>query len=71
MGEFLSIAGYDDLFKWDRIGVKGRRRWMMALVKILSQYCLRIQSSLSPWLEEELGKLTEKEQKLVTTLDLI
>lgn len=43
----------------------------MALVKTLSQYWLRIQSSLFPWLEEELGELTEKEQKLVTTLDLI
>lgn len=43
----------------------------MALVKTLSQYWLRIQSSLFPWLEEELGELTEKEQKLVATLDLI
>jgi transposase len=42
----------------------------MALVKTLSQYWLRIQSSLFPWLEEELGELTEKEQKLVTTLEL-
>lgn len=43
----------------------------MALVKTLSQYWLRIQSSLFPWLEEELGELTEKEQKLVATLDLL
>lgn len=43
----------------------------MALVKTLSQYWLRIQSSLFPWLEEELGELTGKEQKLVTTLDLV
>jgi len=43
----------------------------MASVKTLSQYWLRIQSSLFPWLEEELGELTEKEQKLVTTLELI
>jgi len=43
----------------------------MAMVKTLSQYWLRIQSSLFPWLEEELGELTEKEQKLVTTLELI
>ena len=43
----------------------------MALVKTLSQYWLRIQSSLFPWLEEELGEVTEKEQKLVTTLELI
>lgn len=37
----------------------------------LSQHWLRIQSSLFPWLEEELGELTEKEQELVTTLELI
>ena len=43
----------------------------MAMVKTLSQYWLRIQSSLFPWLEEELGEVTEKEQKLVTTLELI
>jgi len=43
----------------------------MALVKTISQYWLRIQSSLFPWLEEELGEVTEKEQKLVTTLELI
>ena len=43
----------------------------MALVKAISQYWLRIQSSLFPWLEEELGELTEKEKKLVTTLDMI
>lgn len=43
----------------------------MALVKTLSQYWLRIQSSLFPWLEEQLGELTEKEEKLIATLDLI
>ena len=43
----------------------------MALVKTISQYWLRIQSSLFPWLEEELGEMTEKEEKLVTTLELI
>ena len=43
----------------------------MALTKALSQYWFRIQSSLFPWLEEELGEMTEKEQKLVTTLELI
>ena len=43
----------------------------MALVKTISQYWLRMQSSLFPWLEEQLGELTEKEQKLVTTLELI
>jgi len=36
----------------------------MAMVKTLSQYWLKIQSSLFPWLEEQLGELTEKEQKI-------
>ena len=44
---------------------------MALLAGRLSQYWLRIQSSLFPWLEEELGELTEKEQELVTTLELI
>ena len=43
----------------------------MSSMRALSQYWLRIQSSLFPWLEEQLGALTEKEQRLVTTLDLI
>lgn len=43
----------------------------MALVKAISQYWFRIQGSLFPWLEEQLGELTEKEQKLVATLELI
>jgi hypothetical protein len=43
----------------------------MASVKTLSQYWLRIQNSLFPWLEEQLGELTEKEEKLIATLDLI
>jgi transposase len=55
---------------WDRIGAKGRRS-VMALAQTLSQYWLRIQRGLFPWLEEELGEMTEKEQKLVTTLELI
>ena len=42
----------------------------MALVERLSQYWLKIQKSLFPFLEEELGELTEKEQKLVTILEL-
>jgi len=56
---------------WDRIVAKGGGRSLMALVKTLSQYWLRIQSSLFPWLEEELGEVTGKEQKLVTTLELV
>lgn len=43
----------------------------MVLAKTLSQYWLRIQSSLFPWLEEELGEMTEKERRLITTLELI
>jgi len=37
----------------------------------LSQSWLRIQGSLFPWLKEELGPLTEKQQQLVTTLEVI
>ena len=40
----------------------------MTLAKTLSQFWMRIQNSLSPWLEEELGEMTEEEQKLITTL---
>lgn len=43
----------------------------MALVETVSQYWLKIQRSLFPWLEEELGELTEKDQELVTALELI
>ena len=37
----------------------------------LSQYWLRIQRSLFPWLEEELGELMGKNQEPATTLELI
>ena len=37
----------------------------------LSQSWLRIQGSLFPWLQEELGPLTEKQQQLVTILEFI
>lgn len=43
----------------------------MAFLENISGYWLRIQRSLFPWLEEELGELTEKEQQLVTILDLV
>ena len=43
----------------------------MASVRALSHYWFSIQSDLVPWLEEQLGELTENEQRLVTTLDLI
>jgi hypothetical protein len=37
----------------------------------LSQSWLRIQGSLFPWLQEELGALTEKQQQFVMILELI
>jgi len=37
----------------------------------LSQSWLRIQGSLFPWLQEELGPLTEKQQQFVTILELV
>ena len=43
----------------------------MALVDALSQYWFKIQSSLFPFLEEQIGELTEKERELVSTLELI
>ena len=43
----------------------------MKLRASLSAYWLNIQASLFPWLQEELGELTAKQQQLVTTLDVI
>jgi hypothetical protein len=43
----------------------------MALVDTISQYWLKIQSRLFPFLEEQLGELTEKERELISTLELI
>jgi len=43
----------------------------MALVGTISQYWFKLQSSLFPFLEEQLGELTEKEQELVSTLEFI
>ena len=37
----------------------------------LAQEWLNIQGSLFPWLTEELGELTQKQQELVTTLEMI
>ena len=37
----------------------------------LAQYWLNIQESLFPWLKEELGELTEKQQQLIRILELI
>ncbi|CAE6500862.1 hypothetical protein NMYAN_20002 [Nitrosomonas nitrosa] len=42
---------------------------MKRLRETLSQTWLSIQSSLFPWLSEELGPLTAKQQELVTALE--
>ncbi len=44
---------------------------MKRLHETLSQAWLNIQSSLFPWLSEELGPLTVKQQELITTLELL
>ena len=44
---------------------------MSSLLDGLSQSWLTIQGTLFPWLKEELGELTEKQQSLVTTLEVI
>ena len=44
---------------------------MSRLRDTLSQTWLNIQGSLFPWLTEELGPLTKKQQKLVTTLEIV
>lgn len=44
---------------------------MNRLRNTLSQRWLTIQGSLFPWLSEELGPLTEKQQALVTILELV
>jgi hypothetical protein len=44
---------------------------MSRLSDNLSQIWLGIQGSLFPWLTEELGKLTQKQQELITILELL
>jgi hypothetical protein len=44
---------------------------MSQLTQRLSQYWNKIQGSLFPWLEEELDPLTERQQQLVTILELV
>ena len=44
---------------------------MSRLHENLAQAWLNIQGSLFPWLAEERGPLTEKQQELVTTLELV
>ena len=43
----------------------------MSLRDSLSMYWPTIQGNLFPWLEEELGPLTEKQQQLVTVLEIV
>ena len=38
-------------------------------MKTLSQYWMRIQATLFPYLKEELGPLSEKQQQLITVLE--
>jgi hypothetical protein len=42
----------------------------MKLAERLSQYWRMIQGNLLPWLQEELGPLSEKQQQLITVLEL-
>lgn len=44
---------------------------MGQLLSSLSQYWNKIQGTLFPWLEEELDPLTEKQQQLITILELV
>ena len=44
---------------------------MSGLRDTLTQYWLNIQGSLFPWLKEELGELTEKQQQLISILEMI
>lgn len=44
---------------------------MSKLHDTLAQSWLNIQDSLFPWLSEEIGELTDKQQELVTTLEMI
>ena len=44
---------------------------MSRLRKFFAPHWLSIQTTLFPWLEEELGPLTEKQQQLVHTLEII
>lgn len=51
--------------------IRTRSNPMGQLIVKLSQYWDRIQGTLFPWLEEELDPLTEKQQQLVTILELV
>jgi hypothetical protein len=49
----------------------GVKKKMNRLRVFFAPYWQSIQSTLFPWLEEELGPLTEKQQQLVQTLEII
>jgi hypothetical protein len=44
---------------------------MSSLRESLAQYWLNIQGCLFPWLKEELGELSEKQQQLISILELV
>lgn len=44
---------------------------MSQLLSKLSQYWNKIQESLFPWIEEELGPLTQKQKQLVSILEMV
>ncbi len=44
---------------------------MNKLKETLSNYWLTIQSNLFPWLQEEVGELTQKQMLLITVLEVI
>jgi hypothetical protein len=58
------------VIKWNRQKLENHHQ-MNRLHETLSQAWLNLQSSLFPWLTEELGPLTAKQQELVTTLELV
>lgn len=58
------------MIKLNRLKLENHHQ-MNRLRETLSQAWLNIQSSLFPWLAEELGPLTAKQQELVTTLELV
>ncbi len=44
---------------------------MSKLISTLSQYWNRIQESLFPWIEEELGPLTQKQKQFIAILEMV
>ena len=51
---------------------KNKKTWKISMLRDnLSQIWLQIQDNLFPWLSEEIGALNEKQQQLVSTLEII